>query len=320
MKGLFFVSITILLPTHIFAMRTEPVFDSVQKILIGSPIRQKPNILKEFLASLFLLRIQKKNYSIDYHFFDDNTDQDSKKLLREFAQKVTELKSCCLIEPVENKDEYICNEKTHLWKESIIWKVAAFKDKIIQNAKEKKYDHLFLLDSDLVLHPNTLKHLVKLQKDIVSEVFWTRWIPEGPELPQVWICDFYRLYEPEIKECPTTDFYRQYELDVRQELAPEEKEKRCQQFLDQLRKPGVYEVGGLGGCTLISKKAMEKGVNFKKIRNITPWGEDRHFCIRAAVLEIPLFANTKYPPYHIYQESCLAGVQKFKGDGYQIQS
>ncbi len=71
-------------------------------------------------------------------------------------------------------------------------------------------------------------------------------------------------------------------------------------------------MGGVGACTLITKSALSKGVNFKRIKNVTFWGEDIHFCIRAAVLGIPRFVDTHYPAYHIYRESDLAGVEDFK--------
>ncbi len=66
------------------------------------------------------------------------------------------------------------------------------KDVIINYAKENQYDYLFLIDSDLMLHPNTLKQLVNQDKEIISEIFWTKWpIP----LPQVWLYDEFIQYE-----------------------------------------------------------------------------------------------------------------------------
>ena len=82
---------------------------------------------------------------------------------------------------------------------------------------------------------------------------------------------------------------------------------RRQHFLNQLKRPGIYEVGGLGACTLISRKAIKLGVSFSQIPNLSFWGEDRHFCIRAAALGLKLYVNTRYPAYHIYRESDLKG-------------
>lgn len=69
--------------------------------------------------------------------------------------------------------------------------------------------------------------------------------------------------------------------------------------------PGVYKVGGLGDCTLISKKVFESNVSYDKIYNVSFWGEDRHFCIRAAVLGFELYVDTHYQAFHIYRTSYL---------------
>jgi len=76
--------------------------------------------------------------------------------------------------------------------------------------------------------------------------------------------------------------------------------------------PGVYKVGGLGACTLISRNAISKGVSYDEIYNITFWGEDRHFCIRAAALGIELFVDTHFPAFHIYRRSDLKTLGLYK--------
>lgn len=178
----------------------------------------------------------------------------------------------------------------------MIWKVAGFKDDIIKFAKNNNYDYLFLVDSDIVLHPNTLRHLISSGKDIISEIFWTSWTNDSPELPQVWLKDVYTLYEISRGEI----------------LSNEEIYFRQQKFINMLKVPGIYEVGGLGACTLISRFALDKGVNFSEIKNLSFWGEDRHFCIRAAALGFSLYVDTHYPAYHIYRESDLDGIKKQK--------
>lgn len=263
-----------------------------KRVLIGSPVHQKPAILKEFLDSL--ARLERNEIKIDYFFVDDNESVESTNVLIDFAKQQTQ--SCCMIFKNPRKQEaYHCNETTHYWSHELIWKVASFKDKMIQRALNDGYDYLFLIDSDIVMNPRTVECLVNTQKDIISEIFWTQWLPEQPELPQVWVSDIYNLYEK----------------GEREQLSQEQIYQRQTEFLTKLRVPGIYEIGGLGACTLISKKALQAGVNFKKIKNITFWGEDRHFCIRASALGLPLFVDTHYPAYHIYRESALEGVHNF---------
>jgi len=259
------------------------------KVLIGSPIHQKVEILKEFLISLGNLK--KSNIDLHFYLIDDNQNEKSSKLLEEYSYN----KNNILVQKSNYKDQYICNNETHFWHEELIWKVASFKDSIIEYAKDHNFDYLFLIDSDLVLHPNTLEHLISTGKDIVSEIFWTKWDSSSHELPQVWL----------------KDQYIQYIKGRSEKITQDEASTRHQQFISMLKQPGIYEVGGLGACTVISKYALHKGVNFKEIKNISFWGEDRHFCIRASALGIPLYVDTHYPAYHIYRESDLQGIDKF---------
>lgn len=251
-------------------------------------------ILNEFLDSLD--RQKSENYILDFYFVDDNVFDESKELLKKFA-----LGKNCIIDEIEvnsNKDAYICDEQNHKWKNSLIWKVAALKDRMIVKAVEENYDYLFLIDSDIVLHPKTIDQLLEADVDIISNIFWTSWSPNTIPMPQVWLSDEYTQYRKEEGEY----------------VSPEEAKKRMYEFYDELRIPGIYEVGGLGACTLISNYALNKGVNFQRIPNLSFWGEDRHFCIRAAALDISLFVDTHYPAYHIYRESAMDHVEQFKMD------
>ncbi|MGE1115665.1 glycosyltransferase family 2 protein [Priestia megaterium] len=260
-----------------------------KKILVASPIHQKSGILKMFLQSLENLK--QEDITLDFYFIDDNENLESSHLLMQFQERIQSV----VVEKSNHQDVYYRDGKTHYWNEHLVWKVASFKDSIIQYAKEKNYDYLFLVDSDLLLFPETISHLVQQKKEIISEVFWTKWQPESMEQPQVWLYDEYTQYHKQSGE----------------HLSDEQARVRYQEFLAKLREPGVYEVGGLGACTLISKHALQQGVNFSKIPNLTFWGEDRHFCIRAAAMGLSLYVDTHYPAYHIYRDTDMKGGQEF---------
>ena len=51
-----------------------------------------------------------------------------------------------------------------------------------------------------------------------------------------------------------------------------------------------------------------------------PFGEDRHFCIRAAALGFTLYVDTHYPAYHIYRESDLHNAKLFLQATEEISS
>lgn len=261
-----------------------------KRVLVGSPVHQKPAILKEFLNSL--RNLKQENIIIDFMFIDDNTIDESSKLLYDFRENNNQV----FINTGKKTDKYERDEVTHHWNESLIWKVAGFKDTIIEKAIELNYDYLFLIDSDILIYPQTIEHLISTEKDIISEIHWTPWQEGAGGLPNVWFSDEYNLVPKQRGE----------------QITREEEVNRFYNYMERLRMPGVYEVGGLCACTLISKKALKAGVNFKLIKNLSYWGEDRHFCIRASALGLSLFVDTYYPGYHIYRESDLTGVEEFK--------
>lgn len=256
----------------------------MKKILIGAPVRQHPVILNLYLLSL--QRLDTENLLVDYFFIDDNDNQESSKILEAFG-----MNEHALVQKYSETatESYHKDEHTHYWTGSLIEKVADIKNQIIAKALNGGYDYLFLIDSDLILHKNTLKRLIETDQEIISEIFWTKWTPDANELPQVWLRDHYTLFQQRFGEF----------------LTPEETNRRTDEFLEMLRVPGVYEVGGLGALTLIKREVLEAGVHFGAIKNVSFWGEDRHFCIRAVSHGFNLHVDTHYPALHLYRESSL---------------
>jgi len=261
------------------------------RILVGSPIRQKPKILFEFLKGVS--EIEHDNIDLEYFFIDDNIDYESTLLLKKFAANhKTILKKADEFSSSSN-EQYKCDSITHFWTDSLEEKVAKFKDEIIEYARTFKFDFLFLVDSDIVLDRRTLRKLLSCKVDIVANVFWTQWSPGDVLKPQC------------------------FEMKTMSGLRNEAKKKTIDMHV-QMRIPGLYEVNGTGACTLISHNALSKGVSFKKITNISLHGEDRDFCVRANVLGFKLFMDTTYPVYHIYREEYLDRVEEFKKDGFKF--
>ncbi|GAB3467715.1 hypothetical protein AB1207_12415 [Kineococcus endophyticus] len=262
---------------------------SPTRVLTASPVQQDPEILAAFLDNLILQ--ETNGLVVDYAFVDDNHDARSSELLADFSSKHPNT----TVVKVPPAQRYHRDENTHHWKDGLIWRVAEFKDALIDHARDGGYDHIFFVDSDIVLRPGTIGHLASLGKDIVSEVFWTSWQPGSPEWPQVWLRDSYDIV-----------YRRRGEI-----ISAHEEARRAQEFLDVLRIPGVYEVGGLGACTLLSREAMMRGVSFAEIPNLSLNGEDRHFCVRAMAVGLRLHADTHLPPLHLYRKSDLQRLPHF---------
>ncbi len=56
------------------------------KILLGSPIHQKPDILKEFLSTI--AELQNEHYHLNYFFIDNNEDPLSKQISTKILKTV----------------------------------------------------------------------------------------------------------------------------------------------------------------------------------------------------------------------------------------
>ena len=221
-------------------------------------------------------------------FVDDNVDDRSKRLLEDFISARTGE-----IHPAgEPCIDYRCDVRTHHWTSELTARVARHKDRMLARATELRVDGVLLVDSDLVLHPWTLRVLRHAQVDIVSEVFWTRWEPDGAELPNVWVADNYALLRRGRDEA----------------LEETEALRRSEAFLARLQLPGLHPVGGLGACTLVRQRALSSGVRFDPLPNLTWIGEDRHFCLRAAALGFDLWADSHVPPLHLYRPDDLARI------------
>lgn len=268
----------------------------MKRVVIASPVNQHPSILKEFAASL--LNLDTKGVDASFLFIEDNFNEESREILISLAKQLGGE-----ILPGQSPPDDYRKEIKHQWTPQRVLKVTSFRNRILAYAAENHFDALFMIDSDLMLHPQTLLHLMEQKKDIVSEIYWTAWVPGGQAFPQVWLCDNYTQSLP----C-------QEGVDSSPIFSPNDKS-----FLDLLRKPGLYKVGGLGGCTLMSRTVLESPVSYSKIPNLSFLGEDRHFCVRAAVLGFELYVDTCFPAFHVYRLSDVPQCERVKkGWGYKV--
>ena len=273
----------------------------MKRILVGSPVRQKHQILEQFL--LGLEEVDKTGFALSYYFVDDNVDPGSSAMLEAFAKKHDALiKKGSELTDLDSFSKYVSDEITHLWDPTTIRKVAYFKDSIIEYAVENKFDYLFFVDSDIVVDKRTIQQLASRNVDIISNVFWTQWQPNWELEPQC-------FWMPALNVQSVKPFAPP--------ISREESRQLQRNFFAKMRIPGMYKVDGLGACTLISWDALAKGARFKEIPNLALLGEDRHFCVRAGALGYTLYFDTVYPVYHIYREEYLNRVGEFKREGFK---
>ena len=236
------------------------------KILITAPLRQDPRYFEEYRQGVENL-IVPKGCKVDTFYVVNGCDE--------------------IIPYLRPKDKYIVFENDtryrkilndHEWSDEAIDKVAMYRNITIDYALEHGYDYWFSVDTDIVLHPMTLKTLLDADKDIVSEIFWSK-DPGGYEWCNAWMKDRYSGTERQ--------FYT----------------------------PGLYQCGMTGACTLVKRKVLEAGVNYDFLPNLSIWGEDRHFSIRAAAHRFELWVDTHYPATHLFTEREYQEYMRKKVDG-----
>lgn len=238
----------------------------MKRILITAPLRQDPRYFDEYRASVDKL-IVPEGYEIKVFYVVNNCEEIISHLHYGDGYIVR-----------DNPNEYIKTSGDHVWQDENIKKVAYFRNLTIQYALEQVYDYWWSIDTDIVLHPMTLKALLDADKDIVSEIFWSK-DPGGYEWCNAWMRDRYSGTEP------------------------------------QFHTPGLYQVGMTGACTLVKRKVLEAGVNYDFLPNLTIWGEDRHFCIRAAAHRFEMWVDTHYPATHLFTENDYQAYMARKENG-----
>lgn len=249
------------------------------RILIGTTVRKPADVVKLYLESLarLILPLGVKTF---YCFVDDNTDEESSKLLADFVASHNGVAVVPGDRGVSNgyKDDGVVG--THEWNAAAMGRVAALKNLIIKASLDGRFDAVFFVDADLVLEPTTLQSLYSLEAPVACAVYWTRWVnnPQIHAAPQVWLQHPYILAGRGYRD----------EGEFRAKLLS--------------RKP--VQVWGQGACTLVRRFVFEKGVNFSLLEDLPKegmWvGEDRHFCVKCERLHIPMIADPWPDIFHIY--------------------
>ena len=160
----------------------------MKKILICAPIHEEKDIFELYLKHLRNLEIP-ANVEVSRFFILHNCEH-LKDLINHDEQ--------CFIN--NNKSEYKKDDNTHYWKQDNFNDVVAMKNMLIKIMLQQNFDYIFYVDSDLMLHKNTLVDLFKADKDMISELFWTKWTKEGhtEELPNCWHYDHYGIFKEDL--------------------------------------------------------------------------------------------------------------------------
>ena len=228
------------------------------KVLIAAPLRQNPKIFREYLESLDRLELP-EGCTVDRFF-----------VVNDCPEVIPEIRDA---EWVEINSENVTIYHNHLWTGELVSRMSEYRNMTIQKALDGGYDYLLSVDTDLVLHPKTLKVLLETGKDIVAELFWTNgW-------SNAWMYDQADGYDSKWEK---PGLYR------------------------------IGGSGALILISRRVLEAGVDYSPIPNLRKAV-FGEDRHFCIRAVCNGFELWADSHVPPIHLYTEKEYQAYMKTKG-------
>ena len=236
-------------------------------ILVVAPIRNRAWCVQEFLAGIMKQDYPKKKLSF-FFLVNDSTDA-TLAILNVWAEEHKKEYRNILISQVNFGDT---SKDEHTWEAQKLYRMGLMRNKCLSEIGNN--DYVFSIDSDVVLKDErTLRHLSCLDKEVVAENVWASWGKiDNLLLPHAWRFGNFGGVDSN--------------------------------FIALLRNKGTYKVGGVCGCELISKSAIQKGANFSRVNNLPldMGGEDRQFCTRCAVNDIYLWTDTFFTPQHLEKE------------------
>ena len=238
------------------------------RVLITAPLRQDVGIFREHQASLDRLIIP-ESVAVDRFW-----------VVNDCPEIIPELRGSYIV--ADTGDEYEKIGNNHLWRPENLAKMPILRNLTIRWMLDHDYDFWWSCDTDLILRPETLQLLLAADKDIVSEIFWTKAAGGNGYWCNAWMYD------------------------------------QADGMSAEWIEPGLYRVGMTGACTLVKRKVFEAGVDYSPIPCIrTLWGEDRWFSIRAAVHGFEAWVDTHAPALHLYTDAiyCAYMAQKQKEAG-----
>ena len=257
------------------------------RVLIGTSVRKSATILKAHLQTLAWQECP-NGVEREYCFVLDTEDAEVIALLEAF---VVEHGGDILRPGKGPEDTNDAHPVTHQWSPAGMARVGAYKDLILAKAKQRDADAVWFVDADLLLDKTTFASLWSQNAAIACAVYWTHWHNPGRSAgllhaaPQVWLTHPYGLEG------------RGYEV---------------AEFRAALVTRQRTQVWGQGACTLIRRVALEKGMSFGYVPGQSTEGmmagEDRHFCLRAESLHLPMFADPWPDIFHVYHPEDVAHI------------
>ena len=148
----------------------------MKRVLIAAPLRQEPEIFREYQKGL------------DGLILPDGVSADRFFVVNDCDEVIPEIRDA-EYEVVHSRD--VTMYRSHLWTGDLVSAMSEYRNRTIRKALEGGYDYLLSVDTDLVLEPHTLQVLMEDDRDCVAGIFWTNgW-------SNAWMYDQADGYDPE---------------------------------------------------------------------------------------------------------------------------
>jgi len=239
----------------IIVMPTERVSgdDSIinpPRVLIGCPVRNRGWILPRYLRSL--LELEYPQHCIEYAFVVNDSTDDTLGILQEFARSS--------ISPVHITIKNMGSRRPSSRGAYNIGNLAILRNILLQIFLSSECSHLFSVDSDILVTPDSLSALLRLNLPIVSLL-----VRNDHHLGDLGYYNISQLQGDHYR--PVQDFPR----------------------------GGVIQVDCTGAAYLIQRGVIEMGVRYYPHRQ----GEDVGFCEDARARGISIWCHTGVEGSHV---------------------
>lgn len=265
----------------------EPLEQCSRKIVVASLVRNREKEMPTFLESLSRIHYP----GLRFRFLVNDSTDGAEGIVREWCAGRDAV--------VEARSYGAGSYREHVWhdeKGSVFERMAAMRDDVLGAVFAGDADACFMLDSDVLLHPDVLQHVAGLARSVVSPVFLAAWGADSAwrnvaqpvgQVPGALRRDRFVNTQLAAGRRPQCGDRAGYEL-------------RGAEIGWMLSSAGVHQCGSLGACTLIRRDVWEAGARYTKDpQNASPFpGEDQNFCLQARARGFQLWCSTVYPTWH----------------------
>ena len=294
-------------------------------IVIGCPIRNRGWILPLYLKHIYNLNYDKKSIILKFLLNDCSKNDTSESILNEFKSDYIHLYKDIIIDKEDYghpTDERLDRKNRGVYKAFAIvrnkWKTCNF-----------EYDYLFSVDSDILLHPETLNILLEsfnmkrdagmvsalISNDISGRGIWQQGINNTmlSSIRKNYRCDYCtHLFNSEYPEWCLYYINNPQNGNFICDKYIRNQKKLCKTI--RYKKPkinSILEVEYTGACALIPSN----------IANICDYeehtsGEDYKFCANIKSLGYKIYCNSNVNPRHIMHISWLNDLDTCPELGY----